>query len=189
MVAFRRKPVTYVKTLSRASSDLQMTIVPRRVPYRRALLGGILFALGAGSNITLRMIYDTRPAYVNVRWAPSVDDEGQQRLEQRYGLIMGEFRENRTWGYYLTDLSRTNIEALVRDPMVEDTHQLDRQAFRVLLRAARARDIPPDPEIPRTYELLSLSALVVGGLAMGWAWIDSRLPPGVRRRLFRRARE
>ena len=161
-----------------------MTIVPRRVAYRLALLGGILFALGAGSNIALRRIYDTRPAYVHVRWAPSVDDDGRQRLEQRYGLIMGEFRENRTWGYYLTELSSTNIEALVRDPMVEDTHQLDRQAFRLSPGAARARDIPPAPAIPRTYELLSLSALVVGALAIGLSWVESRLPAGVRRRLF-----
>ena len=93
-----------------------MTIVPRHAAYRLALFGGILFVLGTGSSIALRMIYDTRPAHVNVRWAPSADDEGRQRLEQRYGLTMGEFRENRTWGYYLTDLSRTNIEALVRDP-------------------------------------------------------------------------
>lgn len=168
-----------------ASTHLQMTTVPRHVAILLALLGGILFVLGAGFNIGLRIIYDTRPAYVNVRWAPSVDDEGQQRLEQRYGLITGEFRENRTWGYYLTDLSRTNIEALVRDPMVEDTHHLDRQEFRVSPDAFRSRDIPPDPEIPRMYELISLSALVVGGLAMGLAWIDSRLPPDVRRRWYR----
>jgi len=166
-----------------------MTIVPRRVAYGLALFGGVLFVLGAGFNIGLRMIYDTRPAYVNVRWAPSADDEGRQRLEQRYGLIMGEFRENRTWGYYLTDLSRANIEALVRDPMVEDTYHLDRQEFRVMPDASRSRDILPDPDIPRTYELLSLSALVIGGLAMGLAWLDSRLPPGLRRRLLRGARE
>jgi len=161
-----------------------MTIVPRRVAYRLALLGGILFALGAGSNIALRRNYDTRPAYVNVRWAPTVDEEGRQRLEHRYSLTMGEFRENRTWGYYLTDLSRTNIEALVRDPMVEDTHQIDRQALHVSRSAVRSRDVPPAPDIPRTYELLSLSALVVGALAIGLSWIESRLPAGVRRRLF-----
>jgi hypothetical protein len=155
-----------------------MTLVPRLAPFRLALLGGILFVLGTGSSIALRMIYDTRPAYVNVRWASSAGDEERQRLEQRYGLIRGEFRENRTWGYYLTDLSRANIEALVRDPMVEDTHHIHRQAFRVARRAARLRDVPPAPAIPRTYQLLSLTTLVVGALAIGLSWIRSRRPAG-----------
>ena len=161
-----------------------MKIVPRRSAHRLALVGGVLLVLGTGSSITLRMIYDTRPAHVNVRWASSVDDGGRQRLEQRYGLTIGEFRENRTWGYLLTDLSRTNIEALVRDPMVEDTHELDRQTFRVWLRTTRARDVPPAPEIPLTYKLLSRSVMVIGALAIGLSWLESRLPAGIRRRLF-----
>ena len=161
-----------------------MTIVPRRSAHRLALLGGILFVLGTGSSIALRMIYDTRPVHVNVRWASIVNDEGRQQLERRHGLTLGEFREKRTWGYYLTDLSRTNIEALVRDPMVEDTQDINRQAFRVPLRAARRRDVPPAPEIPRTYEVFSRSVLVVGMLAIGLSWIERRLPAGLRRRWF-----
>jgi hypothetical protein len=155
-----------------------MELLPRRPSCGVALLGGILFALGTASSIALRKIYDTRPAYVNVRWAASVDDERRQQFERRYGLTRSEFRENRTWGYYLTDLSRTNIGALVGDPMVEDTHHIDRQAFRVSLRTARSHDVAAAPAIPPRYQLLSLSALVVGEIALAFSWIGNRLGAG-----------
>ena len=127
-----------------------MTIVPRRLAHGVALIGGLLFVVGTGSSIALRKIYDTRPAQVHIRWAPSADDEGRERLEQQFGLTTGEPLDDRTWGYYLVDLSRANIEAIVRHPMVEDTQDIHRQAFRVGLRATRAPDVPPDPDIPRT---------------------------------------
>ena len=155
---------------------LLMAIVPRRAGYR-ALLGWLLFVLGTGSNIALRMAYDTRPVWaaVHVRWAPSIDDAGRQQLEQRYGLARGVFRGGRTWNYSLVDPSRTTIEALVRDPAVEDTDQIDRQAFRAL-ETARATDVPPDPDIPLAYGSLSLSALI-GAIVMGVAWSRVECPP------------
>jgi len=161
-----------------------MAIVPQRAGHR-ALLGWLLFVLGTGSNIALRMAYDTRPVWaaVHVRWAPSVDDAGRQRLEQRYGLVSAALREGRTWNYSLVDLSRTNIEALVRDPAIEDTDQIDRQAFRAL-QTGRAPNMPPNPEIPLAYELLSLSALV-GAIVMGIAWAETRTPDGVSWRSLR----
>ena len=37
-----------------------------------------------------------RPAFIHVRWAPSVDDTIRQEAEQRYGLSLGELLEGRT---------------------------------------------------------------------------------------------
>src|SRR5262245_40104523 len=79
---------------------LLLAIAPRRAGSR-ALLAWSLFALGMGSNMALRAAYDTRPVFVNVRWAPSVDDAVQHRLEERYGLVSGIVQEDRTWGYFL----------------------------------------------------------------------------------------
>lgn len=146
-----------------------MKIASRRAVY--IVLGGILLIAGAGSNIALRRIYDTRPAYVNVRWAASVDDGARQQLEQQYGLTRGEFREQRTWGYYLTNQSPTNIEALVRDPRVEDTFHINRVKMRLALRVEREPGVPPNPDIPRPYELLSLSALALGAIALVMGWM------------------
>ncbi len=151
---------------------------------RLAVVGAVLCALAAGSYGILRVSYDVRPADVNVRWAPFVDAEARQRLEQRYALTAGELREGRTWGYSLTDLSRANIRALVGDPGVEDTHQINRESFRIWRGATRAPYSGPGaPWIPRALELLSLLLLAAGALALGLSVVESRLPPGLRRRL------
>ena len=43
----------------------------------------------------------------------------------------GEQLDDSTWAYALRDASPGNIESLVRDPLVDDTHGLDRTAFAV----------------------------------------------------------
>ena len=146
-----------------------MKIASRQGVY--ALVGVTVLLIGAGSSIALRRFYDTRPAYVNVRWAASVDDGTRERLEQQYGLTKGEFREQRTWGYYLTNQSSPNIEAMVRDPQVEDTFHINREKMRLALRVERQPDIPPAPQIPAAYNLLSLSIIVVGAAITFVGWL------------------
>jgi hypothetical protein len=97
---------------------------------RLVAAGAIACALAAGAYTTLRVTFGGRPVYIHVRWAPSVDDAARQRLEQTLGLIEGEPREGRTWGYTLTAPSRANIQTLVQHPAVEDTHNLNRSTFR-----------------------------------------------------------
>jgi hypothetical protein len=67
---------------------------------------------------------------VNVRWKPASDDERRAR-ESKYRLTSGTAVEGTTWRYHLQDVSRENIESLVRDPLVEDTHGIDRATFDV----------------------------------------------------------
>ncbi len=69
---------------------------------------------------------DTR---INVRWTQASDQQRRER-ESRYGLAEGTERDG-TWSYQLRDASSANIEALVRDPFVDDTHGVDRVRFTV----------------------------------------------------------
>jgi len=67
-------------------------------------------------------------ARVNVRWNPVSEDDRRAR-ETRWGLLDGRPLDGSTWTYVLRDTSTGNIEALIRDPLVDDTQGLDRTAF------------------------------------------------------------
>lgn len=68
---------------------------------------------------------------INVRWS-GASDEARRSREIRYGLAGGVPVDKATWTYRLTNLSSSNIESLVRDPLVEDTHGIDRNRFALL---------------------------------------------------------
>ena len=67
---------------------------------------------------------------INVRWTTTDAAERQDR-EARYHLSEGTTADGATWTYVLGDTSRANIESLVRDPLVDDTHGIDRAGFDV----------------------------------------------------------
>ena len=113
------------------------------------VVGLILLLASAATYGTLRLTYGERPAYVHVRWAPSVDTSTREQLERVHSLTRPELREGRTWGYYLTDLSRDNIQRLVTNPAAEDTHNLHRTAFRVWGTAPRAPYLEFEPSLDR----------------------------------------
>ncbi|MBF8300858.1 MAG: hypothetical protein HW394_1228, partial [Acidobacteria bacterium] len=69
-------------------------------------------------------------ARINVRWKP-IEDEARRDRESRYRLDAGDRLDGTTWTYALRDTSPGNIASLVRDPLVDDTHGLDRAAFTV----------------------------------------------------------
>jgi hypothetical protein len=69
-------------------------------------------------------------AAVNVRWR-IVSEEQRRDREKQYGLHEGAPVEGTTWSYRLDNVSRSNIEALVRDPLVDDTSGIDRARFTV----------------------------------------------------------
>ncbi|MET0214895.1 MAG: hypothetical protein ABW292_17925, partial [Vicinamibacterales bacterium] len=68
---------------------------------------------------------------VNVRWR-IVSEEQRRDREKQYGLQEGAAVEGTTWKYRLVNVSRSNIEALVRDPLVDDTSGIDRAKFAVV---------------------------------------------------------
>jgi len=67
---------------------------------------------------------------INVRWKP-ISGEERRGGESRYRLEGAEQIDGTTWAYALRDTSPGNIESLIRDPIVEDTHGLDRRRFAV----------------------------------------------------------
>ena len=99
--------------------------------FRLVVTGLVCWAVAGTAYAVLRLTYGDRPVSVNVRWAATVDDADRFQLEQRYTLARPDRQGDRTFSYALTDRSLENISNLVRDPAVEDTHQIDRHEFQV----------------------------------------------------------
>jgi hypothetical protein len=74
-----------------------------------------------------RVLAGPRGAIVHVRWQAGIELETRHRLETRFQLTGGELLDGTTWRYVLTDPSRSNVRALVSEPVVEDTHHIDRR--------------------------------------------------------------
>ncbi len=147
---------------------------------RLVAIGIALFALAGTVYGVLRLTFGPRPVYVHVRWAESVDEPTQRRLERQYGLEHPELREGRTWGYALTNLSRENVRALVTDSAVDDTHQIHRTAFRVGYLAPRLPYPTAHPWIPTSLEFLAAVLVCSGVVAFGVAVLAWIRPQAVR---------
>lgn len=68
---------------------------------------------------------------IRVRWRDDVSAERQVELERRYRLSNPRAPQNRSIAYDLLDTSHGNVEALVRDPEVADTQDVDRDEYEV----------------------------------------------------------
>lgn len=136
--------------------------------HRRLLIGGIvLLALAGALYLTLRLTFGERAAYVHVRWKPDVTEAVRAEVERSHGLSPVEFREQRTWGYFLSDQSTENIRAIVRHPAVEDTHNVDRDTFVVLDTAERGDYTSGGSAwIARLLEFFSRASLLLGAAAL-----------------------
>jgi hypothetical protein len=127
----------------------------------------------AGPLISLGAPPPAPPARINVRWSTDVDDSVRGALERQHGLTKGEPREGTTWSYEIRDTSRANIQALVRDPRVLDTHGLDRTRFELQARApergwrAAVRNVRLSP------------ALTDAANAVAWLYYFLVLLPGI----------
>jgi len=100
-----------------------------------------------------------RSVLVHVRWRDGLSARDQQAREAQFELRRLKMVGPATWQYELTDLSRSNIETLVRNPDVADTHHIDRARFTV------ASDAP----------VISRRPGPLGRLAPGAAvWLDQR---------------
>ena len=144
--------------------------------------GVVLLIAAALAFGALRLAYGQRPAYVHVRWAPTVDATGRAQMERTYSLTRGERREGTTWGYYVTDVSSANLRALVENPGVEDTHNIHRTAFRIWRTAPRSDYLSARPAwIASLLELLIPGCLALGALLLAIGgfkvWRSKRLTP------------
>ena len=95
--------------------------MPRATCHQLSVVGQcVLVALG------LTWAIFERPApVVSVRWNDDVSVEERQRLEEQFFLESGE-QSDAAWRYQLGWPARSNIAAIVRNPRVNDTHNLDR---------------------------------------------------------------
>ena len=146
--------------------------------YRLVLTALLLWTIAATTYATLRLTFGNRPAYIHVRWSPSVDDAARQRMEQRYGLLFPEPEEGRTYSYALSNTENQNVRELVLDPAVEDTHYLHRTAFRVGYFAPRLPYLTSHPAIPAALELITVLS-ILGGLATAGLALLGIIAPGL----------
>ena len=80
--------------------------------------------------VTLAVCYAVYPVpRINVRWSEDVTPTRRVELEAVHRLAEPQSLDERTWSYGLLDTSTGNIQGLVQDPAVEDTHLIDREAF------------------------------------------------------------
>jgi hypothetical protein len=74
---------------------------------------------------------------VNVRWKAGTSDEEIVKAEGRHGIVRGDPNSPMSWQYELTRWSATDLEQLVKDPLVADTHHIDRSQFLLQVPAPR----------------------------------------------------
>ena len=74
-----------------------------------------------------RGIAERSPGFpVKIRWADELEPALRAEVERRYRLEDGQREEGRTWTYTLHDLRPANLRAIVLDPHIEDTANIDR---------------------------------------------------------------
>jgi hypothetical protein len=148
------------------------------------LLVGIAFTVGAAATYAgLRAAFGDRPAHINVRWSPATTPDVQHRLEQQYHLTYGQRTEGRTFSYDLTDLSQSNIRAMVLDPAVEDTHYIHRTAYRIWRFAPRSRYHDGGEKWGPLLEVSALAFGLIAAIAFALAVGERVLPPRVAARV------
>lgn len=93
-----------------------------------ALAVAFLSAVGAAYYLT----YEPA-ASIRVRWREDATPATRAQLERAFLLVHRVAHEGstRTFRYDLLDTSRSNIEALVTHPAVEDTDNIDRENYAI----------------------------------------------------------
>jgi hypothetical protein len=106
--------------------------------HRRSLAIG-LFGLATYA-CAYWFTYEPAPG-VRVRWRDTVSLEQQASLERKYLLVdrVGPHPDaSRSFGYALLDTRRSNIEALVKDPAVFDTNDIEDEEGEFFVRLGTA---------------------------------------------------
>jgi len=98
---------------------------------RRAWLLVAVGTIGLASMRTAyTLTYEPAPA-VHVRWRDGTADWRRTWLELKYRLADPEAPQGLSYAYVLFDTSQSNIKALVTDPEVADTNDIDRDKFEI----------------------------------------------------------
>ena len=116
-----------------------------------------------------RALAGPQGATIHVRWRPSVTESERRSIEARLRLAEGERLDGSTWRYDLIDVSSDNILALIIEPAVADTHNIDRPNNALDPRANRTA------RRQRFQALGDLMVAIVDGLAIALAAIGALL--------------
>jgi hypothetical protein len=102
--------------------------MPAGASWRRtALLCAVIAVI---LPVAARIVAGPRGADIHVEWQPTVDDATRQRLEERYRLDnRRKLEDTYTWRYELIDPSSDNVKAIVTEPAINDTHEIDRNTY------------------------------------------------------------
>jgi len=165
-------------------SVTESSVDDRRRTSAWLLLVGVAFTVGAVATYAmLRAAFGDRPAHINVRWSPATTPDVQHRLEQQYHLTYGLRTEGRTFSYDLTDLSRSNIQAMVLDPAVEDTHYIHRTAYRIWRFAPRSKYHDSGEKWGPFLEATVVAFGLIAAIAFVLAASERLLPPRLATRI------
>src|SRR5262245_37010429 len=165
-------------------SVTESAVDDRRHTSAWLLLIGVAFTVGASTTyMVLRAAFGDRPAHINVRWSPATTPDVQHRLEQQYHLTYGLRTEGRTFSYDLTDLSRSNIQAMVLDPAVEDTHYIHRTAYRIWRFAPRSKYYDGGEKWGPLFEATVVAFALLAAIAFVLAASERLLPPRMATRI------
>jgi hypothetical protein len=103
--------------------------------WHTAAFALLLFCIAAP--FAARLLAGPPGGRVHVRWQASVDTATRQRLEAQYRLADPEQLDDRTWRYDLIDPRTDAIRAIVNDPAVADTHDINRSSYALDAAAVR----------------------------------------------------
>jgi hypothetical protein len=107
---------------------------------------------------------------VHVRWSDDLDDAVRREREERYGLTKpARSDDEHTWIYMLANVTPENIRALVGDPLVVDTHGVDRNAGQIATESSQQRT--------STWLLSLRDAALTQQNALAWLYYSSLLLP------------
>lgn len=118
---------------------------------------------------------------IRVRWREGISAADRAIAERKYDLRNGAAVEGRTSAYELGDGSSGNLRALIQDPVVEDTGNIDRDALtapgRRMRITTRRIPFPLDDRFDRPSQLLQLHQSLTLFLAGGVLLLCARAAP------------
>ena len=99
----------------------------------------VLAAIGSAGLATLGvaycLTYEPAPS-IRVEWRDEVTSDRQAELERRYQLSNGRAPMGRSIAYDLLDTRQSNVKAIVLDPDVRGTNDIDRRRYVIPFDAA-----------------------------------------------------
>src|SRR5262245_28278769 len=136
--------------------------------WHKTALALLLFCVAAP--LAARVLAGPPGGRVHVRWQASVDSTQRQRLEAQYRLADPEPLDDNTWRYDLIGPRTETIRAIVNDPAVADTPDLNRSGYGLgagTVRASRRQRFPAGDAVVAGADVLAVIAAILGALLAG----------------------